>query len=341
MIATAAEAQSTNAADTAPIEYSARGTLTYLTGEPPVARFTREFELTVSNSDWDIRVDANDSKSVTYYELVHQSNCIYYYTYLGKLKMNAEPGPANNGIATIEQGDVPVEKGQFATYIWAGLASSWYLKHSPDRQVQPLWLAADIKTTKVKADWEYLDSPPGLPRHIIYYQKAGLLPPPFDSGWKAAELSVLSETNIDGFKMPRQFAYTQFKPKQGAERAEDLESQCTVDVTVQSARRISDATIGPPATHGITLVGEERFSPRPDLAVVYPSSAKNLPDTPESNAVEQYRYRAAILTGTTSPDFEQTRRNFWAKIGILAFFILSAGVFALMTKRTLKKTNNP
>jgi hypothetical protein len=320
-----------------PIQYEAEGKILYAVGGGQTPRFTRDFGLTVSNCDWAIHITANDPKDIDYFDVVHQGDCIYYYTSLGKLTPQA--GVANSGTAVIEHGVVPTERGDFADYVWLGLASSCYFRASVERQIQPIWIARDVRNTKVKGDWELSDAPPFLPKQVVYYQSPGLLPAPFDHGWRAAQLHVTSETNIGAWRIPLVYTYEQLRPKADGRTADDVEVQFRVTVTVDSVRLEQTSPIGPPTTRGTTVVEERRFSTMPpDLTgVQYASTNRRLPRMPEAAAVEQHK---RILAASGAPgtaraeDFKSGRR---VRIIILILLSLSAGVFALVAMKNKNK----
>jgi hypothetical protein len=250
---------------------------------------------------------------------------------MGKLPPNA--GIANRGTAVINYGDVPLEKGSFSSFIWLGLASSSYFQGSTNGEIQPIWSGPDIINTKVRAHWELFDTPPFLPKQVVYYRKTGGLPSVFDDGWKAADLRVLSETNIGNLKIPTKFVYEQFRPKKDAVTVDDLETSLEVRVDVQSVRLLP-TSISPPLTHGDTLVEDARFSKSPELTVEYASAKSSLPDAPPKAAIAQHEMRVDISERKKPQDSISTRK---AKIIIISFFILSAAVFVFVILSPMKK----
>jgi len=321
-----------NELSSAQTQYHVEGSLAYFVEGNPIPKFTREFQLTVSNSDWDIRVEPDtnspdEGKLTDYFDVVHLGDTIYYYTSMGNIPPSA--GVANNGTAVVNNGDVPLEKGSFSSFIWLGLASSYYFQGSTNREIQPIWSGRDIMNTRVKAHWELFDTLPFLPKQVTYYRNGNGLPPAFKGGWKAAELRVLSETNIGNLEIPVEYTYEQFRPKTDATGVDDLETNLVVRVVAQSVRLLS-AGVMSPLTHGRTLIEEERFSKAPELSVEYTSTNNRLPDAPLKSVVEQHEKLVAI-SEITHP--ESPTNNWKAKTIVILFFILSAVVFVMLVQK--------
>jgi hypothetical protein len=163
------------------------------------------------------------------------------------------------------------------------------------------------------------------------------LPPPFEAGWKAAELRVISETNIAGLKLPLEFVYEQFKPKRDAAKADDVESQFQVSATDTAFQVASVPEVRPPATEGTTLVEERRFSTMPAglSGVQYVSTNRQLSSAPNARAVEQHK---PILAASGMEDKGSDKPHQMVKILTLALLALSAGAFvlAVMKKQTTR-----
>jgi hypothetical protein len=325
-------ANASDASELDSIQYQADGSLTFLVGNDPTPRFTREFQLVVSNCDWDVRVAVNDVKRIQYYDLVHKGDSIYHYTSYDKTPTNS--GVWNTASAVADFGEFPVERGTFGTYVWLGLASSCYFHASSDGELDPIWTVHNPGQTKVKADVQVYDAPPFLPKRIIYHQRSGIQPPPFRDGWKGAEFQVVSETNIGSLKLPLEFAYEQFKPKADGASVDDLTSQFQVRVIVRHIMTTPAASVSPPVTEGRTLFEERRFaSLPPDRAgAEYEYTNSQLPTVPEKIATEKYTMMSAAMGAV-----EVHRGNGVVKIAFLTFLVLSGVLFAMTILKT--KTN--
>ena len=318
-----------------PIQYSIGGDISFLAGDGNVPKFVRPFEVTYSNGDWCIHLVADDLKGVDSYDVVHLGNTIYSYTSIGKLPPNTNI--VNNATAVISAGDVPPEQGAFTSYIWLALASSAYFKNVTNDEVHPIWTGIDTKNLSVKAHWVFFDKPPYLLKHIIYYGKAGRLPPPFDNGWKASEFHVTSETNVESYNFPMESEYEQFKPNRGtATNVDDLVRQFRVKVVVRSVQLDTSGSIFPPATRGATLVEDFRFRDISNSGIVYLSKKNHLPDQPESAAIEQHKAQVSAAQIKNSRDIGINKK---VKAIICLILILSTlALIVFVAKKTTKQT---
>jgi hypothetical protein len=263
--------------------YQASGIVKYSIGKDRVERFSRNFDLAVSNCDWSVRIDAKDVEAVDYYDVVHRDNSIFSYRRLNR------PNDAkylNSGIATIEAGDVPIEDGTFANYIWIGFASSCYFRELSSDQVRPLW-ATRGESNKVTIQFDLLDKTPFLPDKIVYRENPNpKRSPPFERGWKTAEMRVLARTNVGDLMIPLEYEFERFRPLISPLNSGELESLVQIMVSVRAVRLHPATAIVPVATEGITLVQEKRLSPVPGLSgIVYASSNAVLPAVPERQSI--------------------------------------------------------
>jgi len=302
--------------------YEVEGSLKYSVGEAHIPRFTRQFILTVSNCAWAIRLSSEDFDGAKYYHVVHAADSIFYYTRFGRLPPGANF--VNNGTAVIEKGDAPVENGTFANYVWAGLASACYFGQRTNAEVRPLWLVSD-KSSTVRCSVEFLDAYPFLPKRVTYFQNAGLLPAPFDGGWRAAVIQVGATTNMGDVTVPLKFTYDQHKPMANARTSDDVESQMQVTVEVGSVTLTPRNSTTPPHADGITLIEERRLGVD---GVTYAFSNAVLPSVPEKIALDRAKALKAAsgAAATTVP----------RRAALVVFFVVSLGVLLLSMFRKRK-----
>ena len=135
--------------------YQVEGEVTYTVQDRETVR---DFTLTVNGSNWMIHLahtkpdpGANEDWSAhglaggtplkldykqMYEENVGLNGSVYTYDYFGQLPPD-DPAK-NNGTATIEYGDTATESFSFANYVWAGLASGYYLSGATNHVVTPI-----------------------------------------------------------------------------------------------------------------------------------------------------------------------------------------------------------
>jgi hypothetical protein len=321
-----------NAAQTDPVQYQASGTLSYFTGREASLAFSRHFQLSVSNADWEIRVSAEDVEHIDYFDVVHKGGAIYYYNSMGKISTNS--GIANNGTVVVEVGDAPRENGNFADYVWLGLASSEYFRKSTNgAKIQPIWVGRDVKTVGANAQWKLSSNPPFLPTHVVYYRSSGNANSQLQPDWKGAELVVNSMTNLDELTMPREYTYTQFKQKLASTNFNDLEAQFQVRVSVDSAKKCG-VEIAAPAMHGTTVVEDRRLAPLPAnmAGVQFVTTNATLTEKPDPIAVEQHKriLAASRMTDGHSREGASTH-SLIVRLVMLLLLILSVGVLVRFT----------
>lgn len=314
--------------------YQIEGNLRYTIRENEL--LARRFQLAVSNCDWAITVDAEDVAGVKYYQIVHHANSIFYYTAFDK-----QPNTANfvnAGGAVIVRGDVPLEDGSFANYIWLGLASACLFgEHSPatNAVIPAIWHVDRDSSGTVNAVFELLDRPPFLPNKVVYYQNPNIMPPPFEQGWRAAELRVLSRTNVGGLTFPQEFVVERFKPKPNAASFGDLERQAHISVTIATVRVGRPLDVAPPQTKGVTLVEERRLPSIPNTAgIVYASSNNVLPRVPDQAAVKLHATLSTITLNQVPENANAGRRK---RLIVLGFMVLAIGAFLRFAFRTVRK----
>jgi len=322
-----------NVRDSSSIQYQAEGKLDYFVGGASTPRFERQFQVSVSNSDWNIRITPSDVHGIDYYEVVHSGDSIYYYTAFSRPSPNANI--LNNGVAEIAHGDVPVERGMFASYIWLGLASSSYFHDITNQEIQPIWAKTPTEK-KVKAHWQLWDGAPFLPKHVVYPQQLSYLQPPFDKGWNAGVFSDTSETNLGGLTIPLSFTYEYFTPKADGVKISDLESAFKVDVSVKSVWVPATVNVSPPITRGPTLVEEQRLPTLPQgRKLEYLSSNQAaLPPRPEKSVVAQYNSLKSSLRITSAENPVSKVR-----IALFAWLFLSGGAFIFIVLWGRRKKN--
>jgi hypothetical protein len=252
---------------------------------PNTNDIVRDFILTVNGRNWAIHLTGPqlEAGGIKYLEVVCLNGSVYSYWYSGK------PGE-NSGGAVIEYGDFPVEDGTFANIVGIGLASASYLASATNANLvsllsQPLY----SKTREVKATWQLIDAPPYLPKSIDYYAGPGPRSPPFDDGYKEAQVRVLEETNVGNKTFPLIFTCELFEPKSGAVTSNDLDAAAICTIRVHSIKLNSVPNVLPPRTEGTTLVGEARFPNNTrDKQIVYFSTLDRLPEKPEAAAIKEY-----------------------------------------------------
>lgn len=313
--------------------YQVEGEIVYATGTNHVPMFTRSFQLTVSDCAWSIRVNVTqgtDPTPVKRFEVVHDGQNIYCYSYLG---IPSGSPVANTGVAEIASGHIPFEDASFANYVWLGLASGCVFTKSGQIEVQPPWLIRDAKPTALRVEILLADAPPRLPERIAFHEPPGLKARPFDKGWLAGEMRVLSRTNVGKLSIPNEFIFERFKPKQGASQADELLSRYQVKVSVNSIVMPPVGGIVPPENDGVTLVYDRRLAITGGVnGISYMVTNGNLPKSPDAPALQEF----AKLTTIQRASGSHSKPGLLTKRGVVLFFIISVSVGALIVVRHMK-----
>jgi RNA polymerase sigma factor (sigma-70 family) len=315
--------------------YQIEGELLYHVPRSPSFDAARDFTLTVNGRNWAIHL--TDSKlqaqDIKYREVVQLNGSVYHYDYFGK------PGPdrfgINTGGAVIDRRDFPVNDGTFANFIWVGLASAHYFSRATNGLVATLSASPDASTYRVKADWQLSATPPHLPKSVDFYVGPRGAPPPFDNGWKEAQVRVLEETNVRGKTFPAVFTCEQLKPKlSGAVTSNDLEQLAIFTIHVHAIRLDSVPEVLPPKTEGTTMIGETRFPNNTEnKQTVYLSTADRLPEKPEVEAIKEYNQNHSMTTGWRQLKPEQSPRHKWAWLSVILAVSALMVIIRLMIRK--------
>lgn len=255
----------------------------------------RRFTVHVNDEKWLIRVYHEQSKRIDYAETGSDGKALYSYTAFHERPAASEI--VNSGVARIEPDPVPGEAGDYVQYVWTALASHRYFtKLVVGQPIKPLWHVSKHEASLVQWNASLSSTPPFLPPHVVYLRPPGAFPPPFDEGWVGAEFRWLTETNINGFTLPLEFEYVQYRPMVDASNTSHVEPQATVKGKL-AVLSFDDRLFDPrPELHGITLVEDHRYSDfRPPINRVQYSVTNNYwPDLDDSTALVAYQMRAGL-----------------------------------------------
>ena len=317
--------------------YRAQGEIVYSVGKEHAIVFTRVFELAVSNCAWSIRIDvtqATDPTPVKRFEVVHDGQSTFYYKFLGI--PNGSP-VVNAGVAEIDSASIPYEDASFANYVWLGLASACVFTQSGPMEIQAPWTAKDAKPRKLLAEVQLGESPLHLLDSIVYNDLSGSRRPPFDKGWKAAVMRVITRTNIGDLAFPKVFEFERFKPRQGAATRDGLDSQYKVMVLVTAFVLSPDTEIIPPKNDGVTLVHDRRLAITGGISgITYVATNGSLPRTPEAHALKELSKMSQIKRASQSGSKSTTV----AKRVVLTLLMISVGIGMLIVVRQIKPKNH-
>lgn len=156
----------------------------------------------------------------------------------GKISTNIVTGAAAkslNEAAAVVFSDIfpdPVKGDHYAIPLWLAFASTCYLNIQTNEMLPPPFPLApglDHRTSKMKlkASWQRFNSPPYLPKSIVYYNDGYFYlpsngkfekkqyPPPYNEGFTNATFKVIQTTNINGIKLPMAVEFTHFAPLTG------------------------------------------------------------------------------------------------------------------------------
>ncbi len=197
----------------------------------------------------------------------------------------------------------------------------------------------EARTFKVKANWQLIEAPPHLPKLIDFFAGSEeQRPPPFDNGWKEAQVRVLEETNVGKMIFPLVFTCEQLWPKRtGAVTSDDVEQAALFTINVRAIRLDSVPDVLTPKTDGVTAVGETRFPNNlGNKQTVYMSTADRLPEKPEAKAIKEYKKQAASHSTTRNRRWlkpEQFSSHKWIWFSGILIFLSIVVIAGLMKKR--------
>jgi hypothetical protein len=312
----------------------------FITSQEPSYDEVRNFTLTVNGRNSAIHVEGPslEKGGIKYDEVVTLNGSVYSYWYAGELALK---GGVNRGGAVIKYGDVPIEDGAYASFIWVGLASADYFARATNGKLVSLWSGPrDAMPLKVNADWRLSDQPPYLPKSIEYYHGAEpYMRPPFVNGWKETQVSILEETNIGGESFPLVYTCEQFWPKQtGAVTSNDLEVADSLTIRVHSIQLDSVPDVLPPKTEGVTAVGEARFPNNTgNKQIVYFPTLDRLPEKPEAAIIQEYNQKQKQAASHTTAgrrrlDLARPSNRKWIWLSVI-LIISAIAVIAGLIKR--------
>ena len=255
--------------------FEASGTLTAEARELG-SRSQYSFKVQVDGCLWKFRVQPRDKSAVQYYEDAFDGACVYSYQSLA-LPLGSK---GNTSLGVIETNDVPCESSSLAPPLWLAFCSSCYLKASVSNRIPQIFdsgLETRLAGNHLRFTRELHANPPHLPTEVDFFSDgraysrdahgilhAGLLPSPFDKGFRSGAFRSGAFTNAGGSWVPMEFSLEMFMPAGAtAQSSNDVRSFMMWTGKADSIRIGLPGTPSDfiPKTDGKTLTEDLRFPP--------------------------------------------------------------------------------
>jgi hypothetical protein len=289
---------STNLFVSAEEVYTVQGTVEFNGFRPeqdvPASSYVTKFSVSVSNCLWIIRSFRPDS-DLDYFETgTDGRNVFHLNSFETTARANAQLNASSVGTvasAKVDPGVVPrIYEAPANTVIWLTFASRCYLDSVKldgklDRLLDYIGKGSslnnylsDYHSPMITATWERNAAPPRLASSIVYYddgqldywesqQASQVLPPfrkrrnpPYDHGFKSAELIVSTTTNVGSVVLPLSATFSIFAPRQSGVSSNDiyLLQRFRISVTNTTANVTLHAFL--PAPPGSVQCRDNRFA---------------------------------------------------------------------------------
>lgn len=298
-------------------EFHAEGTLVikYVDEHNKVSQQqSLNFEADVKDCKWSIVTIPNPLTAkdvITRWEIGSDGSDEIYQ--VARFKKSDSPASSvNDSVGVFDQDAVPDNiAGNHVSELWLALASSCYFDGLTNKMINPIYNQRDpslrSKNHVVNGEWQRLDAPPHLPRHVVYTdsQIEGTLegkprvipaPRPFENGYTRAEFNVISTTNVGNLVLPKQFFFKEFTVVPRSIGAANYFMFRVAEGYVQTARAVCERTNFIIPLTDATYIDDRRFSrlAKPVMSLSYMATNHVWP--PMESPTLQMLYKQALLS---------------------------------------------